>query len=84
MNFTATSWLDFWIYAVPFAYRSGRWRWYVAPGVEEGDQGTESLLRFGAEYAFEVGAIEIAPQVAVDFVGGEDVLVLGVVFLKGF
>ncbi len=76
--------LDFWIYAVPFAYRTGRWRLYIAPGVEDGKHSTDSLVRLGAEYAFEVGALEIAPQLAVDFVDGEDVLVLGVVFAKGF
>ncbi len=76
--------LDFWVYAVPFAYRTGRWRLYIAPGVEDGKHSTESLVRLGAEYAFEVGALEIAPQLAVDFVDGEDVLVLGVVFAKGF
>jgi hypothetical protein len=76
--------LDFTVLAVPFAYRSGRWRLYIAPGVEDSKHGAKSLMRLGAEYAFEVGAIEVSPQVAVDFVGGEEVLVLGVVFGKGF
>jgi hypothetical protein len=57
---------------------------YIAPGVEDGEHGTESLLRLGVEYAFEVGAVEIAPQLAVDFVDGEEVLVLGVVIGKAF
>ncbi len=76
--------LDFWVYAVPFAYRTGRWRLYIAPGVEDDGQSTESLVRLGAEYAFEVGTLEIAPQLAMDYVGGEKVLVLGVDFGKGF
>jgi hypothetical protein len=76
--------LNFWVYAVPFAYRTGRWRLYVAPGVEDGDHGTESLVRLGAEYAFEVGTLEISPQLAVDFVDGEEVFVLGVVIGKAF
>ncbi len=75
---------DFWVYAVPFTYRAGRWRLYIAPGVEDDGQTTESLVRLGAEYAFEVGALEIAPQLAMDFVGGEKVLVLCVVIGKGF
>jgi hypothetical protein len=76
--------LDFWVYAVPFAYHTGRWKLYVAPGVEDGDHGSESLVRIGGEYAFEVGAWEIAPQLDVDFVDGNEVYVLGVTFGKGF
>ena len=75
---------DIWVYAVPFAYLTGPWKLYVAPGVEDGEEGSESLVRLGAEYAFEVGAIEVAPHLAMDFVGGEKVLVLGVVFGKSF
>lgn len=75
---------DFWVYAVPFAYRAGRWRLYIAPGVEDDGESTESLVRLGAEYAFEVGTLEIAPQLAMDYVGGEKVIVLGVVFGKWF
>ena len=76
--------LDFWVYAVPFAYHTGRWKFYVAPGIEDGDHGTESLLRLGGEYAYEVGAWEISPQLDWDFVDGEQVFVLGVTFGKGF
>lgn len=76
--------LDFWVYAVPFAYHTGRWKLYIAPGIEDGEGGTESLVRLGAEYAFEVGEWEISPQLDVDFVDGEEVLVLGVVIGKGF
>lgn len=76
--------LDFWVYAVPFAYHTGPWRLYVAPGVEDTDHGTESLVRLGAEYAFEVSTWEISPQLALDFVDGEEVIVLGVVFGKRF
>ena len=76
---------DFTVYAVPFGYRIDRWKFYVAPGIEDSDEhGTESLVRLGAEYAFEAGSWEISPQVAVDFVGGNEVLVLGFVFGKGF
>jgi hypothetical protein len=76
---------DFTVYAVAFAYRIDRWKFYVAPGIEDSDEhGTESLVRLGTEYAFEAGSWEISPQVAVDFVDGDEVLVLGVVFGKGF
>jgi len=76
--------LDFWVYAVPIGYRTGAWKLYVAPGIEDGDHGSESLVRLGAEYAFEAGRWEISPQLAVDFVDGNQVLVLGVVFGWGF
>jgi len=76
---------EFTVYAVPFAYRVDRWKFYIAPGIEESDaHGTESLVRLSAEYAFKTGTWEISPQVAVDFVDGEEVLILGVVFGKGF
>ena len=76
--------LDFWVYAVPFAYHTGRWKFYIAPGVEDGDHGSESLVRVGGEYAFEVGEWEISPQLDVDLVDGDEVFVLGVTFGKGF
>jgi hypothetical protein len=78
--------LDFTIYAIPFAYHSGRWKWYVAPGIENPDKkpGTEFLLRVGLEYFFKVGAYEMAPQFDVDFVDGETVLVLGLTVGRGF
>jgi len=76
--------LDFWVYAVPFAYHTGRWKLYIAPGVEDGNHGSEFLVRLGGEYAYEVGTWEISPQLDVDFVGGDQTLVLGVSFGKGF
>jgi hypothetical protein len=76
---------DVWVYAVPFSYRVDRWKFYVAPGIEESDEhGTESLVRLSAEYAFEAGSWEISPQFAIDFVDGDEVLIMGVVFGWGF
>lgn len=75
---------DFTVFAMPFAYRVDRWKFLVAPGVEDGDHGTESLVRLDAEYAFEFDSWEMSPVVAVDFVVGEEVFILGVVFGKGF
>jgi len=76
---------EFTVYAVPFSYRIDRWRLFIAPGVEDsGEHGTESLVRLAAEYAFEAGSWEISPEFAVDFVGGDKVFVLGLVFGKGF
>ncbi|MFT7286653.1 MAG: hypothetical protein ACI87W_000761 [Halieaceae bacterium] len=76
--------LDFWVYAVPFAFHSGPWKLYVAPGIEEKDGERDELLRVGVEYGFEVGGWEIAPQFDIDFVDGEEVIVLGVTFGWGF
>ena len=77
--------LDFSVYAVPFAYRTGHLKLYVAPGIEDSKHhGSEFLVRLGLEYGFEVGGYEIAPQFNIDFVNDEEVLVLGLVFARGF
>ena len=76
---------DVWIYAVPFAWHTGHWKFYLAPGVEDGHHGSEELVRIGGEYAFHLsGGWEIAPQVNVDIVDSEEVWVFGVVFALGF
>ncbi len=56
----------------------------AAPGIEDGEHGTEKLVRIGAEYGFEVKGWEISPQVDLDFVDGDQVFVLGVTFGRGF
>lgn len=56
----------------------------TTPGIEDGDHGNESLFRLGSEYGYEVGTWEISPQIDVDFVNGDQVLVLGVTFGKAF
>ena len=78
--------LDFTIYAIPLAFHSGNWRWYVAPGIEDPDHhpGNEFLLRVGVEYFFQVGNYHVGPQFDVDFVDGEEVLVLGLTIGRGF
>ncbi len=76
--------LDFWVYAIPFAYHTGRWKLYVAPGIEESKHRSESLVRFGGEYAYAIGKWEISPQIDLDFVSGDQVLVSGVTFGKEF
>ena len=78
--------LDFWVIAVPFAYRTGPWKFFVAPGVEDSDLSIdgEFLVRLGVEYAFKVGDWEIAPQLDADFIDGDRVAVFGVVIGKSF
>jgi len=78
--------LDFWVVAFPFAYHTGPWKFYVGPGweIEDREDDNEFLVRLGGEYGFEVGSLEIAPQVDVDFVDGNAVLVCGITFARGF
>jgi hypothetical protein len=77
--------LDSMVYAVPFAYHSGAWKAYIAPGIEDREgHKSENLVRIGAEYGFEAGGWEIAPQIDLDFVDGNRVFVFGVTFGKGF
>lgn len=77
--------LDTWVYAIPFAYHNGPWKLYAAPGIEEGEAGSERMLRLGVEYGFHMGKWEISPQVDIDIVEREgEVYVLGVVFARGF
>jgi hypothetical protein len=67
-------------------FRTGQWKFFAGPGFENGDttNGTEFLVRVGGEYGFEVGPIEIAPQLNVDFVDGDAVLVIVALFAKRF
>ena len=78
--------LDFDVYVAGVAYHSGPWKYFLGAGIEKSDHhhGNESLIRIGLERAFEVGSLEIAPQISVDFVDGDAVIVFGAVFAKGF
>ncbi len=77
---------DFWVLAVPFGFHFGNLKTYIAPGIEKSDEHTEELIRLGAEYAIPVSddGWEIAPQINVDFVDGEEIWVFGVLIAKGF
>lgn len=77
--------LDFWVYAVPFSYRTGKWKLLAAPGIEDSDHGTEFLFRVGAEYAIKISDDwELAPSLSIDFVGSDQLGVIGVALAKGF
>ena len=75
--------IDAWVFAVPFAYHRDAWKLYAAPGIEDGEHGSESLLRLGVEYGFHRGDWEISPQFDIDFVDGEEIYVIGVTFGRG-
>jgi hypothetical protein len=72
------------VLVAPVAHHANAWKLYAGPGVEVSEEGSEPLLRVGVEYGFEVGEMEISPQIDVDFVGGERLLIFGVVFARRF
>jgi len=71
---------DFWVYAIPLTLHVKRWKFVLAPGVEYNDGHTEKLIRLGTGYEFEPGSMKITPTFAVDFVGGDAVIIAGVTF----
>ena len=70
------------VFVVPIAYHSGPWKFYAGPGIEAGEEGEEPLLRVGVEYGLHWGEIEVSPQIDFDFVDGERLFVIGVVFAR--
>lgn len=72
------------VFVLPVALHSGPWKVYAGPGWEHTDEGNEALFRVGVEYGFEAGRYEISPQIDVDFVDGERLFVIGVVFARPF
>jgi len=78
--------LDFWLATIPIAYHFGEWKVFAGPGVEKLDGGgTEFLLRIGGEYSIEISdSWEMSPTLALDFVDGDQEIILGVLFGYGF
>lgn len=70
------------VFVLPLAFHRGPWKVYAGPGIEHADGSSETLLRVGAEYGFRWGAYEISPQVDLDFVDGERLFVIGLVFAR--
>lgn len=75
---------DFWVYAVPITFHADRWKFVIAPGIEESGDHTEKLVRVAVGYEFETSRAKVTPSLSVDFVDGEAVYVLGVAFGMGF
>ena len=64
---------------------SNAWKFYFAPGLEDGEHGSEFLFRLGLEYAFDLNdGWDVSPQFNVDFVNSEEVFVFGVLIGKGY
>lgn len=84
--------LDFSIATLAVGYRFNRWAVYAGPGVEwarhhhaDGfETESEFLFRTGVLYEIEAGDLIVAPHAVVDFVGGEEVAVVGVTFGVSF
>ncbi|MEO1078432.1 MAG: hypothetical protein AAFY29_02680 [Pseudomonadota bacterium] len=72
------------VFVVPIARHYGPWKVYAGPGVERRDGENEGLLRVGVEYGFHFGDYEISPQIDFDWVDGERLFVVGVVFAREF
>jgi hypothetical protein len=70
------------VLVLPVAHHRGAWKFYVGPGVEFADEGEEPLLRAGVEYGFHVGEVEVSPQIDVDFIDGERLLIFGLVIAR--
>lgn len=73
------------IAVLPVAIHQGPWKVYAGPGMERSDEeGSVFLLRVGLEYGFHVGDYEISPQLDVDFIDDEHLLIFGVVIARPF
>jgi hypothetical protein len=75
---------DFWVYAIPITLHADRWKFIVAPGIEESGGHTEKLLRFTVGYELQGSEIKVTPSISVDFVDDESVYVFGIAFGMGF
>jgi hypothetical protein len=77
--------LDTWVVGVPLTYHAGEhWKLVLMPGVEIEDGDSETLLRIGAGYEFEMDRYTIKPEANADFVGGDVDYVFGVSIGFGF
>lgn len=78
--------LDFTVVAAPLVFRFGQWDFFAGPGWEFPDHndGSEFLIRAGAEYIFEQPGYEIAPTLMLDFLDGDVVIIGGVAIGFGF
>ncbi len=70
------------VFVVPVARHYGPWKVYAGPGIERRDGENEELVRVGVEYGFHFGRYEISPQIDFDWVDGERLFVIGVVFAR--
>lgn len=77
---------DKWSIGIPlFLHPYKGWRFQAAPGLEHRDSDDEFLFRLGVAYEFMLTDQWIVmPEIAVDFVDGEEAYVYGLVLGYGF
>jgi len=77
---------DKWSIAVPlFIHPYKGWRFELAPGLEHKKSEDAFLLRIGAAYEFMLSnRWMLIPEIAVDFVDGDEAVVYGLAFGFGF
>ena len=77
---------DKWSIAVPlFIHPYKGWRFELVPGLEHKKSEDEFLLRIGAACEFMLSdQWMLIPEIAVDFVDGEEAIVYGLAFGSGF
>ena len=77
---------DKWSIGIPlFIHPHKGWRFQLAPGLEHKNSEDEFLLRIGAAYEFMLSdRWMMIPEMAVDFVDGEEAIVYGLAFGFGF
>ena len=77
---------DKWSIAVPlFIHPYKGWRFELAPGLEHKKSEDAFLLRIGAAYEFMLSnRWMLIPEIAVDFVDGDEAIVYGLAFGFGF
>ena len=73
--------------AVPVYYHlppGDRWTLIAAPATTLGEQEGEYGLRLGLTYSFLLGKTQVKPSVFADLIAGEEALLFGVSFGRGF
>jgi len=73
------------VLGIPLVWHgTDRLKFTLAPDVESRESHSEFLVRTGGMYGFEIGKFTVAPAFNVDVVAGEQALVYGLNFGRGF
>jgi len=71
---------DTWVFALPLTLHVEKWKFVLAPGIEDSNGGSENLVRIAVGYEIETSKLKMTPIFNVDFVDDETTFVLGVSF----
>ena len=70
-----------WVLVVPvFWHPVDPWRFLLGPGVDDSDGDNELMMRLGASYEIEFDGWSLSPELNLDFVDGDVLVVLGASF----